>query len=169
MYANGSNDKNNDKRHTNNSWPSCMCVIQEYRYITISLGQYHGCCLYHESMSITCVHVNTMSPNTCQESMSIIWVHVYTMSPCVYHVSMSIPWLHVNTMSLCLYHEFMYITWVIVHVMSWFLYCESRNSNNRKTKFKLQEDIKKITEIQFLEIQKFKSEKFPRKSAEIQK
>ena len=38
--------------HTGNTWPSCMCVIQEYRFYTMSPSQYHGCCQYHESIYI---------------------------------------------------------------------------------------------------------------------
>ena len=38
--------------HTGNIWPSCTCVIQDYRFYTMSLSQYHGCCQYHDSLSI---------------------------------------------------------------------------------------------------------------------
>ena len=30
--------------HTGKTWPSCLCVVQEYRYSTIILDQYHGSC-----------------------------------------------------------------------------------------------------------------------------
>ena len=38
--------------HTGNTLPSCMCVIQEYQYYTMSLSQYPGFCQYPESMSV---------------------------------------------------------------------------------------------------------------------
>ena len=38
--------------HTGNTRPSCTCVIQEYRFYTISLSKYHGWCQYHKSTSI---------------------------------------------------------------------------------------------------------------------
>ena len=38
--------------HTGITWPSRTSVIQEYRFYTGSLSQYHGCCHYHESLSI---------------------------------------------------------------------------------------------------------------------
>ena len=78
--------------HTGDTRPSCMCLIQEYRYYTMSVSQYHGCCQYHESMSIPLVHVYTMSPCLYHESMSMPLVHVYTMNPCLYHAAMSIPY-----------------------------------------------------------------------------
>ena len=53
--------------HTGNTRTSCMCVIEEYRFYTMSLSQYNGCCQYHETISIP------------------------SMSPCQYHESMSIP------------------------------------------------------------------------------
>ena len=84
--------------HTGNTRPSCTCVIQEYRYYTMSLSQYHGCCQYHKSMSIPWVFANTMSPCLYHESMSIPRVHVNTISPCLYLES-SIPWVQVFTMS----------------------------------------------------------------------
>ena len=37
--------------HTGTTRPSRTCVIQEYRFYTMSLSQYHGCCQYHESLS----------------------------------------------------------------------------------------------------------------------
>ena len=100
-----------------------MCVIQEYRYYTMCLSQYHWCSQYHKSISIPWVFVKTMNPCTISpclyhESMSILWVHVYTISPCVYHESMSIPWVHVYTMSLCLYHKSVSMSWVHVYNMS---------------------------------------------------
>ena len=49
--------------HTSNTRPSCTCVIQEYRFYTRNLGQYHGCCQYHESMFIPWVFVYTMNNN----------------------------------------------------------------------------------------------------------
>ena len=71
-----------------------ICVIQKYRFYTMSPSPYHGCCKY-------------------QESMGIPRVHVYTMSPCLYHDSLPIKGLYkesqantmdvVNTMSPCLY------------------------------------------------------------------
>ena len=43
-------------QHTGNTLPSRTCVIQEYRYYTMthgmSISQYHGCYQYHESMYI---------------------------------------------------------------------------------------------------------------------
>ena len=101
--------------HTGNTRPSRKCVIQKYRYYTMSLSQYHGCCQYHKSMSIPWVFANTMSPCLYHESMSKPWVHVCTISLIIYHESMSIPWVFVNTMSPCLHHE-------------------SRSSNYRNTK-----------------------------------
>ena len=68
--------------HTGNTRPSRTCVIQEYRFNTMNLSQYHRCCQYHKSLSIPWVHVNTMSPFWYHESWSIQWVLVYTMSPC---------------------------------------------------------------------------------------
>ena len=110
--------------------PSRTCVIQEYRYYTMSLSQYHEskfipwvCVntisprLYHESMSIPWVNVSTMSPCLYLESMSKPWVHAYTRSPCLYHDSMSLPWVHVCTISPFLCHESMSITWVLVKSM----------------------------------------------------
>ena len=38
--------------YTGNTWPSRTCVIQDYRFYTMSLSQYHGCCQYRESISI---------------------------------------------------------------------------------------------------------------------
>ena len=38
--------------HTGNTRPSRMCVVKEYRYYTISLSKYYGCCQYHKSSSI---------------------------------------------------------------------------------------------------------------------
>ena len=38
--------------HTGNTRPSRKCVIQDHRFYTMSLSQYHGCCQYHESLSI---------------------------------------------------------------------------------------------------------------------
>ena len=95
--------------HTGNTWPSRMCVIQEYWYYTMCLSQYHGCCQYHESKSIPWVCANTISPNLYHESMSIPWVHVSTMSPCLYHESMSVPEVRFYTRSPFLYHESMFI------------------------------------------------------------
>ena len=60
--------------------PSRMFVIQ-FQFYTMSLSPYHGCCRYCESMSVSWVHVCTMSPCLYHESLSIPWVHVYTMSP----------------------------------------------------------------------------------------
>ena len=36
--------------HTGNTRPSCLCVIKEYRYYTISLSKYHEWCQYHKCM-----------------------------------------------------------------------------------------------------------------------
>ena len=104
------------------------CVIQEYRYYTMSLSQYQGFC---ESMYKPWVHVDTMS--SClkhwlclyNEPMSIPWVHFYTINPCLYHESMSIPWVLVNSMRPCLYHESLLIAWVLVYSMRPCLYHES--------------------------------------------
>ena len=52
-------------------------VIQDYRFYTMSLRQYHWCCQYHESMSIP-------------------WIHVYTMSSYLYYEAMSIQWFNTN-------------------------------------------------------------------------
>ena len=66
--------------HTGNTRPYCMCMIQDYWFYTMSLSQYHGCCQYHESLSIPYVLVNTMSPCQYHEPLSLPWVHVYTIS-----------------------------------------------------------------------------------------
>ena len=116
--------------HTGNTRPSRTCVINEYRYYTMSLGQYHGCCQYHKSMSIPWVFPKTMSPCLYHESMSIPWVHVYTISLFLYHESMSIPWVFVKSMLPCLYHE----------KYSFQIY---RNTNNKNK------------EIQIIELQKY--------------
>ena len=92
--------------HTGNTRPSRTCVIQEYRYYTMSRQ-------YHKSISIPWVFVNTMSPFLYHESMSKPWFHAYTMSPCLYHKSDSIPWVHVYTMSLCQIHASISIPWEI--------------------------------------------------------
>ena len=75
-----------EKMHTANTRPSRTCVIQEYRFSTMSLSQYHWWCQYHESMSMP-------------------WFHVSTMSPYLYHESMSTPWVLANNKSHCPYHE----------------------------------------------------------------
>ena len=84
--------------HTGNTRSSCVCVIQEYWYYTMSLSQHHGCCQHHKSISIPWVFVNTMGPCIYHDSMSKTWVHVYTMSPCLYHESLSNPCFHFYTM-----------------------------------------------------------------------
>ena len=84
--------------HTGNTWSSRMCVIQEYRFYTMSLCQYHGCCQYHESIFIPWVFVYTMSPCLYHESMSVPEAWFYTMSPCLYHESMSNPCFKFYTM-----------------------------------------------------------------------
>ena len=56
-------------------------------------------CWYHETMSITWVHVLTMNPCLYHESMSLPWFHVYTMSPCLFLVSLPIIGVNVCTMS----------------------------------------------------------------------
>ena len=93
--------------HTGNTRPSRKCVIQKYRYYTMSLSQYHGCCQYHKSMSIPWVFANTMSPCLYHESMSKPWVHVCTISLIIYHESMSIPWVFFQI------HAFISIPWEI--------------------------------------------------------
>ena len=126
-----------------------MCVIQEYRFCTVSLSQFLWCFQYHESMSIPWVHVYTMIPCLYNEFISIPWVHVYTMSSCVYHESMSIPWFYTYTMSPCLCHESWDhepITTVIVH------------TNYRKTKIKIPET--QIPETHIIEIKKYKLQKY---------
>ena len=106
--------------HTGNTR---MCLIQEYRFCTMSISQYPGCCQYHESISIPWVLVNTMSPYLYHESLPITWL---------YHESksilwkFSIPWVHANTMSqfqevpkgprgmfVIIYHESNSIPWVL--------------------------------------------------------
>ena len=77
--------------------PSCMCVIQEYRFYTMSLSQYHGCCQYHESIFIPGVFVYTMSQFLYHESMSVTEARFYTMNPCLYHESLSNPCFHFYT------------------------------------------------------------------------
>ena len=57
--------------HTGNTRPSCTCVIQEYRYYTMSLSQYHGCCQYHKSMSIPWVFANYKSHCPYHESRNL--------------------------------------------------------------------------------------------------
>ena len=73
--------------HTGNTPPSRTCLIQEYRYYTMSRIRYQ----YYESMSLPWVLVNTKILSPYHEFMSIPWVHVSTMSPCLYHESLSIP------------------------------------------------------------------------------
>ena len=104
--------------HTGKTRPPRMCVIQEYRFYTMSLSQYHGFCQYHETISIPWVLVNTMCPCLYHDSMSIPRVHVNTISPCLYYESISIAWVLVNSMHPCLYNEFFPIIWVNVHSMS---------------------------------------------------
>ena len=112
--------------HTGNTRPSRTCVIQEYRYYTMSLSQYHGCCQYHKSMSIP-------------------WVFANTMSPCLYHESMYKPWVHVCTISLIIYHESISIPWVFFKSMLSFLYHEKysfkiyRNTNNKNKEIQISE------------------------------
>ena len=65
--------------------------------------------LYHESLSIPCIQVYTMSQCPYQESKSIPRVHINTISPCLYHAclyheSFSIPCIHVYSMNPSLYH-----------------------------------------------------------------
>ena len=110
-------------------------IVSQSRFnlkIRVTLGPLVSVCnqgvpiLYHESesipISISWVHVYTMSPCLYHESLSIPWVHIYTMSPCLYHESMFLPWVHVYTKSTCLYHESMSIPWVLVNSMSPCLY-----------------------------------------------
>ena len=97
--------------HAGNTRPSHTCVIQEYRYYTMSLSQYHGCCQYNESISIP-------------------WVLVNTINPCLYHESMCIPRVYINTFSPCQFHSCMSIPWVISNNISQYLYHESRNNTN---------------------------------------
>ena len=107
---------------TGNTQPSCICVIQKYRFYNMSLSQYHWCCQYHEFMCILWFHVHTMSPCLYLDSMSPPWGHVYTMISCLYYES--IPWVNVYSMiscpyhNPCLYHESFQITRVIVYTMS---------------------------------------------------
>ena len=77
--------------HMGNTWPSRTCVIQEYRYYTMSLS------LYHESMFIPLVHVYTIVPCLYNLSMFIPWVLVNSMGPCL------LPWVLANNMNQCLY------------------------------------------------------------------
>ena len=119
--------------HMGNTWPSRMCVIQEYRFYTMSLSQYHWSCQYHESMTIPWVRVYTKSPCIYHDYMSLPWFHVYTMSSCLYYDSMYIPWVNVYTMIPCLYYDSMSLPWVFANNKSHCLYYESRNSNYRNT------------------------------------
>ena len=73
--------------------------------------------------------VNTMSPYLYHESVSISWVHVYTKSPYQYHKSISIPWVNEYIISPCQFHTSMYKPRVISNNMRWCLYHESRYSN----------------------------------------
>ena len=91
--------------HLGNTRLSCMCVIKENHYYTNGMRQYHGCCQYHEFMSILWLK-------------SIPWVAFYTMSPCLYHEFMSIPWVSVYTMRPCVYFESLPITCIHVYTMS---------------------------------------------------
>ena len=118
LYCCSSHIYNNLILHMGNTRPSCMCVIKEKQYYTNRLSQYHGCCQYHEFMSIP-----WLQSKPC--SLSIPWVPVYTMSRFLYHESFSIPWVHVCTMSPCLYHETMCILWVLANYMHPCLYHES--------------------------------------------
>ena len=101
--------------YTGNTRPSRTCVIQEYRFHTMSLCQYHWCCLFHDSMSLPWVHVYTMITCLYHDSMSLPWDPVYSMSSCLYYESMSIPQVNVYAMIPCLYHESMSIPWVLVN------------------------------------------------------
>ena len=130
-----------------------MCGIKDYRYYTISLSNYHGCCQYHESMSISRVHVNTISP-------------------CLYHGSMSIEWVLVNFMHACLYHEsFPVIPWVKkVNLQK-----ERKNYGKtifRNTEKKWQEyrnRLYRTTKIQATEIQKYRNKNYRKTEIQITK
>ena len=109
--------------HTGNTRPFCHCLIQEYRYYTMSLSQHHGWGQHQKSISIPWFLVNTISLFSYHNSLSIPWFHVYAMSPCLNRESMSIPWVIVKSIlqdyrntsdfwimghfwvSPCLYHE----------------------------------------------------------------
>ena len=55
--------------HFGNTRLSHTCLIQECQFYRMSLSKWHGCCQFHESMSM-------------QQGLSIPWIHVYTLSPC---------------------------------------------------------------------------------------
>ena len=78
--------------------PSRKCVIQKYRYYTMRLSQYHGCCQHHKFMSILWVFANTMGPCLNHVSMSVPSFWLYTMSPCLYRETFSNPCFHFYTM-----------------------------------------------------------------------
>jgi hypothetical protein len=138
--------------HTVNTRPSRSCVIQEYRYYTMSLSQYHGCCQYHKSMSIPWVFSNTISPCLYHGSMFKQWVHVYTMNPrpeSRIQNSDSIPWVHVHTRSLCQIHASISIPWEIqLTDLQKYKLQHYRNTKYQIKEIQLNNTNDRITEIQ---------------------
>ena len=117
--------------------------------------------LYHESksipwvLSIPWVYIYTMSLCLYQESMSITRVHINIISPCPYHRSMSKPVL-VNSMHPCLYNESFPIIWVNVYTMSQEIQITEINKL-QKYKFKKYSNISyRNTEIEITETLKYK-------------
>ena len=124
--------------------------------------------------------------------LSISWVHVYTMSPCLYHRSMSITGVLVSSMHQRLYHESLAIIWVIVYNMSQkfklqkihqitgklFLEIQTynlqeyRNTNYKVHKYRNTNDRNieiQITEIQITEVPKYQLKRYRNKKIQKNK